>query len=364
MQLKLQTSKLQEMVGKSIKGASNNKMIPLTSLMEIELKNHVLTLRTTDASNTLSIMAKDIDGEDFHTVVPSEMFSKLVGKITTNNITLTVSSISLIVKGNGEYQIELPLNDDGDLIKFPAQTNITVFESAIVGEVALSALKSVLNANKAAVAQTMELPYLTGYYFGEQVITTDSFKVCANAQKLIPIPSLLPSVMVELLSLVGDEKIKVYLVDNKVTFVGSDVMIQGSTMSGIEDYPVEPVVEYLKTKFVSHCQVNRNDLLNVLDRLSLFVSVYDKNGVYLTFTEEHVQFSSKRTNGIEALEYKTNTGHLDYSCCIDIELFKSKVAAQEGEVVELWYGNEKAIKMISGNITQIVSLLEDDRLNG
>ena len=32
MQLKLQTSKLQEMVGKSIKGASNNKMIPLTEL--------------------------------------------------------------------------------------------------------------------------------------------------------------------------------------------------------------------------------------------------------------------------------------------------------------------------------------------
>lgn len=364
MQLKIQTSKLQEMVTKSIKGASNNKMIPLTSLMEIELKDKTLTLRTTDAANTLSIIAKDIDGEDFHTVVPSEMFSKLVGKITTANITLTVGANSLNVKGNGEYQIELPLDDEGNSIKFPSQPNILDYPSVIVEEIALSALKSVLNANKAAIAQTMELPYLTGYYFGDNVITTDSFKVCANAQKLMPMPSLLPSVMVELLALVADEKIKVYLAGNRVTFLGSDIMIQGSTMSGIEDYPVEPVMEYLKTKFVSHCQISKTDLLNVLDRLSLFVSIYDKNGVYLTFTDEAIQFSSKRTNGVESLEYKTSLGHVEYSCCIDIEIFKSQVAAQEGEVVELWYGNESAIKMVSGNITQIISLLEDDRLNG
>ena len=126
MQLKIQTSKLQEMVTKSIKGASNNKMIPLTSLMEIELKDKTLTLRTTDAANTLSIIAKDIDGEDFHTVVPSEMFSKLVGKITTANITLTVGANSLNVKGNGEYQIELPLDDEGNSVKFPSQPNILV----------------------------------------------------------------------------------------------------------------------------------------------------------------------------------------------------------------------------------------------
>ena len=34
---------------------------------------------------------------------------------------------------------------------------------------------------------------------------------------------------------------------------------------------------------------------------------------------------------------------------INIELLKSQIAAQDGEVVELWYGHEKAIKMIYYN---------------
>jgi len=43
---------------------------------------------------------------------------------------------------------------------------------------------------------------------------------------------------------------------------------------------------------------------------------------------------------------------------------ESQISAQDGEVVELWYGHEKAIKMTSGKITQIVALLEDDRVMG
>ena len=56
MKLKIKTLKMQEMVSKAIKGASGNKMIPITSLMAIELKENVLTLTTTDASNYVKII--------------------------------------------------------------------------------------------------------------------------------------------------------------------------------------------------------------------------------------------------------------------------------------------------------------------
>ena len=51
MNLTIKTTELQEMVSKASKCVSNNKLIPITSLMNIKVCNHKLTLTTTDAIN-------------------------------------------------------------------------------------------------------------------------------------------------------------------------------------------------------------------------------------------------------------------------------------------------------------------------
>ena len=358
MKLKLKTLKLQEMVSKAIKGASNNKMIPITSLMAIALKNGVLTLTTTDATNTLKVMAKDIEGDEFYIVVQADIFSKLVAKITTETITLTLKENSLEVKGNGTYNIELPLDEEGQLIKFPEYKFNHEAEKKIIN---LSTVKVLLNANKAALADTMELPCLTGYYFDDKVITTDTFKVCSNDIKVFDRKTLLPSEMIELLAIMDEEKINVQVSGNKILFTTNNVTVYGTQLDGIEDYPSEAINAYLETEFKSVCRLPKGAVLNLLDRLALFVATYDKNGVYLTFTKDGVIFSNKRSNGTELIKYQGSENFQPFTCCADIELLRSQISAQTEEVVELWYGHEKAIKMTSGKITQIVALLEDDR---
>ena len=362
MKLKLKTLKLQEMVSKAIKGASNNKMIPITGLMAIVLKNGVLTLITTDATNILKVMEKDIEGDDFYVVVPADIFSKLVAKITTEAITLTLKENSLEVKGNGTYSIELPLDEEGQLIKFPDYK--FDHEKAEKSVINLSTIKTILNANKAAVADTMEVPCLTGYYFGDKVITTDTFKVCSTDIKVFPDKVLLPAELVELLDLMDEEKITVQVSGNKILFSTNNVIVFGSQLEGIEDYPSEAINAYLETEFKSVCKLPKGAVLNLLDRLALFVTAYDRNGVYLTFTKDGVIFSSKRSNSTELIKYQESENFQPFTCCADIELLKSQISAQTEEVVELWYGHEKAIKMTSGKITQIVALLEDDRVMG
>lgn len=361
MKLKLKTLKLQEMVSKAIKGASNNKMIPITSLMAIALKDGILTLTTTDATNTLKVMEKDIESDDFYAVVQADIFSKLVAKITTETITLTLKENSLEVKGNGTYSIELPLDEEGQLIKFPEYKFDTNVEKS---EINLSTVKVLLNANKAALAQTMEVPCLTGYYFDDKVITTDTFKVCSTDIKVFPDKVLLPAELMELLALMDEEKITVQVSGNKILFSTNNVIVFGSQLEGIEDYPAEAINAYLETEFKSVCKLPKGAVLNLLDRLALFVTTYDKNGVYLTFTNDGVIFSSKRSNGTELIKYQGSENFQPFTCCADIELLKSQISAQTEEVVELWYGHEKAIKMTSGKITQIVALLEDDRVMG
>ena len=359
MKLKLKTSKLQEMVAKAVKGASSNKMIPITGLIAIVLKDKVLTLTTTDATNTLKILEKNVEGDNFYVVVQADIFSKLVSKTTTEFITLSLKENSLEVKGNGTYSIELPLDEEGKLIKFPEyKLSKDDVEKSIIN---LSTVKILLTANKAALAETMEIPCLTGYYFDDKVITTDTYKVCSNDIKVFPSKVLLQSELMELLSIMDEEKITVQSWNNKILFSTENVVVYGSELDGIEDYPAEAIGAYLETEFDSMCKLSKSALLNVLDRLFLCVSTYDKNGVYLTFTLDGMIISSKRSNGTELIKYQGSENFQAFTCCADIELLKSQIAAQEGELVELWYGHEKAVKMVSGKITQIVALLEDDR---
>ena len=60
--IELQTSKLKEMVSRAVKGASFNSILPITSMMAVELKDNKLTLTTTDGTNYLYIVENKVEG--------------------------------------------------------------------------------------------------------------------------------------------------------------------------------------------------------------------------------------------------------------------------------------------------------------
>ena len=123
MKLTIGTTKLQDMVARASKGVGNNKLIPITGLICIEVKDNKLTLITTDATNYLYIMDDKFVNDDFYAVVDANMFAKLISKMTCENIVLTVSDGVVAVKGNGNYKIELPLDENGQPIKYPDPFN-------------------------------------------------------------------------------------------------------------------------------------------------------------------------------------------------------------------------------------------------
>lgn len=358
MKLTVQTSLLQQMVAKAVKGASNNKMIPITSLMAIEYKDGLLTLTTTDATNTLKVFQKVPGQPDLYVVVPADIFSKLVARTTTENITLELKQDSLEMCGNGKYNLNLPLDEGGNLIRFPEDT--TEYEGK---EVTIKSVdvKKLLTTNKAALAQTLEIPCITGYYCGKgEVITTDTFKVCHSEVKLFTKPALLPPELIDLLALADEEVIKVQREDSKILFTTPTMSVSGVELEDIGEYPIKPIRGFLDANFPSVCTLNRTALLDVLNRLSLFVAPYDNNALSMTFNNDGVMISSRKSNGTETIKYETSKDFKPYTCWIDIQLFASQVAAQTTDTVELWYGHDIAIKMVSEGVTQIVVLIEDD----
>lgn len=357
MKLKIGTVKLQELVSRSIRGAGNNKLIPLTSLMNIALEKGKLTLTTTDATNYLYVSEKDIKGDDFSITVPVDMFSKLVSRMTCENIDLELKENCLHVHGNGNYSIELPLDENGEPIKYP--NPVADIKLTKTAEINYSTVASVLNSVKPSLAVTLEEPCYTGYYVGDKVVATDTYKVASMSEKLLKKPKLISTDMMNLLAVMTAEKINVCIKDSIIVFYTDNCIVYGNEMEGIEDYSIDAISQLVDTEFKSNCKIAKAEFLQLLDRLSLFVGTYDKNAVVLTFTKDGLQVSSKASNGVEVLKYVESNNFKDFICSVDIEMLASQIKGQTGDVIDLYYGLDNAIKMVDGNITQIVALMED-----
>lgn len=361
MKLTINTSVLQVLVSRAMKGASCNKMIPLTGLIAIELKDHKLTLTTTDATNYLYVQEDKVDGDDFYVVVQADIFSKLISRLTCEKVSLELKKHSLTVTGNGEYSIELPLDEEGELIKYP--NPLTNFVKGAATEINLSTIKLVLNTAKVSLATTLDIPCYTGYYVGQKIIATDTCQICGIAIKLFEQPALISSEMMNLLDVMTCEKINVYRDADTMMFETPDCIVYGKTMDCLEDFQIDAIDSLLGEEFESVCRLSKNALLQLLDRLALFVGIYDKNGIYLTFTRDGLMITSKQANSSELIKYIESDNFKDFTCCIDIEMLRSLIKANTGDSIEMQYGEDNAIKLTDGNVTQILALLEDDRMD-
>lgn len=361
--MKVATNRFKASVNKAIKGAGFNNLIPLTSMIGIKVSDGKLKLLTTDMTNNLCIIIDKVSGDDIDVTVGADTFGKLVSKMSSEDISLDVKDDVLVVKGNGTYKLPL-ISDEEGLVSFPD----VVVEGEPENEILLTSIMSAYNINKSALAKTLENPSLTGYYCSNDmvitadgnVITFNKFNMMGNDEAV-----LLSAPMVQLLTLNTQEKIK-WNFDKKkkeFVFVSDDVVITGPMLEGIEDFPAEPIKAYLDEAFTSSCKLPKDLLISVLDRLSLFIEPYDKNGAYFTFGRTGLTIHSKKDASTEQLNYIESKDFSQFVCCVDIPMLKEQLQACPDDTVKLFYGNENALKIENGKVVQVIALLEDEDLD-
>lgn len=359
--MKIKTELLKEMLSKSIQGAGCNKMLPITSLLGIEFKENELTLMTTDGSNQLRVKQVIDDSEltgmpkEFYTIVDAETFSKLIGKTTKEVVELNNQENCLLIEGNGTYKLDIPINEDGEIIKFP---NIPEINSSEVEQISIENLKNTLTSAKASVAKTLDVPCLTGYYIGTKSITTDRQMVFDTDLQLLKNNAILiSSEMAELIHLLNGETVDLRKDENKLLLETANVIIYGKELEGKDIYPVAAIENLLNLEYANNMKVKKQDLLDVLDRMSLFVTDYDKNSVKLSFTKEALSVKSMKSNAQELIDGECSS-EIEFDCCVDIEQLKSQIQTLSADVVTIYYGQEKSIKIVEGNCTMIISLVD------
>ena len=359
--MQIKTTKLQDLLSRAIKGVGNNKNIPFTSCIAIELKANVLTICTSDASTYLYLMS-DVEGEDFYVCVQAEQFSKLIARMTSEDITLNLTTKGLEIKGNGTYTIPFVLEDGGDMVRFPDRVSTSAEDEKELGELTLSTVKTILNSVRPALSENVGAPQYANYFVGtDNVIATDMNKMSALSVAALSTSLLVKPNMLDLLDVVTDGPIKVVYSESTghLKFTTENCAVCGEAAPGIEEFNIAAINSYLTERvYKSMCKLSKVSLLQVIDRISLFVESYDSNIVTIDFTESGLFLSNKQSSGTEVLPY---TEVKDFEPCthtINIEYLRAQVKAQTGDTVEIWFGDDKSIKFIDNDLTFVVSYEE------
>lgn len=363
--MKVVTSRMKEAVNKAIKGAGFNNLIPITSMIGIKLSDGKLRLLATDMTNTLCIIIDKVAGDDMDITVDADKFGKLIAKTTSEDVDLSVKDDVLIVKANGTYRIPL-ISDEEGLISFPDVNRDFSNSQAGWTDVKLSSILQAYNINRSALAKTLENPALTGYYCDpEMVVTTDANVITFNSFRMFAwdFPALISAQQMALISLFNEEDIKVTCDPEKICFMTDSQIVEGTLMEGVEDFPADEVRAYLDEAFTSSCKVPKDLLLSVLDRLALFIEPYDKNGAYFTFGRKGINIHSKKDASTETINYVESKDFEPFVCCVDIPMLKEQLQSNPDDTVKICYGNENALKIESGKVTQVIALLEDEELD-
>lgn len=362
MKVTISAEVLKDLVMKATRGVGNNKLIPITQLMGITVRNKELSIITTDATNYLYI-TNQIDSDDFSVTVYADKFAKLVSKITSEYITLEVKDSTLEVKGNGTYTIELPLDESGNLIQYPSPIDSVDYANTHTTKATLSIIKTILDSLKGSLATTMEMPVITQYYTGETILATNRHMVAEIDSRFCDINMLISTECMDLLDNMTDEIIKVIVGEDFVIFSGTGCVVYSKNSMNISDYPSQTLNDLLSKEFPYICKINKIELLNLLDRMTLFANdITNKLApVKLSFGNNGLTVSNKSGKSNEFINYLDgNINENLFECLINISLLITQLKSYTGDAVEIYYGNDNLIKFVDGSVTQIIALYSEE----
>lgn len=363
MKLTVKTSVLQSLVTKAVKASTNNKLVVLTSFMAIDLTSGTLSITTCDGVNYFTVSAHNITGEDFSIVVRVELFSKIVSKITTETVSMELTDKYLMLRGNGEYKIELPLDEEGDLVTFPS-TNF-VDDEYESGTIKSAFVKSIILANKPSLALTAEIPSLMNYYCGKYgddniVVTSDKNNICYNKIPTFTKEALISPMVFDILALFEGEDINYKYGKSVIEFTSPTMRLFIKVLPYINEFPIDSIVPVTDVQYPSECVVSKTSLLSVLGRLGLFIMNSDGRdipSVVLNFTDKGLLLTTPNNSASETIPYQESTKFSPFSATIALKPFQDHVSARSGDIVRLQYGIPNAIKIVDNNIVQIMSYL-------
>lgn len=370
----IRTDELKTICNKITLAIDSSSTEEVAGALCVEVKDNTLFLSVTNKEYYVSIR-KVLTGtvSNFKTVVDADLFIKLISKITTETVELSISSGTLIVKGNGQYKLAM-LYSGQELMEVP---EILLSKVEVSNTINSDNLADMLQHNSKEFSKvppnTALHPIQKMYYMDEKGCITFTQGACVNYFDLEnPFKVLLGQKLVKLFKLfkdedvtidVGEEKINEEFTQTRIRMYGEDVKIcailGGDNRALVNKVPVVSVRNRAETLYDYEVEVSKAALLETIGRILLFANIgKSKVPPYcrIVFDKNYMTIFDTRQENNEQVVYENPVFDLNdnaYSTIVELNNFKSTIESFTDKTVVIKFSNHTAMTIESGNIVYV-----------
>lgn len=378
----IKTEEFKEVCSSILTAATSNELSELTETLELKTIGKNLYLNVTNGEYYASCRFELDHEEAFLATVNAELFLKLVDKITTTDIELTIPQNEhyILLKANGNYKIPFVTKEHSDeLLEVPA---ITIVNKTVDMNIPYDVLASINDYNtKELATSSLARPVQRLYYVDQEGCITFASGACVNSFTLEKnIKILLNSRLVKLFKLfkksqmvhfeLGYDAISDTLIQTKVCFSNNDLSITSiltSDESMINGVPTSKIRERANKTYSNKVVLNKNELANAIDRLLLFNDAKLNVKPYSTFSFDTVgALTVYDTNNVncESVKYQSGTDLAgEYSMRVDLVNFKKTLDTCDEDFITISFGDHKSCVITRGAIKNVIPEATSGRPN-
>lgn len=356
---------------KILTAVDSNELSAITETLELKTEGTFLYLNVTNREYFAQVKIDLGEVEELHATVNANLFLKLISQITTDTIEFENTETSLIVKGNGKY--ELPLIFDGaSLLKLPEIVieNVTS-EFSINSDI----LRSILLYNSKELTKgSISKPVQKLYYVDEQGAITFTSGACVNSFNLEkPVKLLLNNRLVKLFKLFKEGAVKFTLgydalsddiIQTKVKFESDEITLTAILScddSLLRKVPVAAIRGRANNDYPYSINISKDALIQTINRLLLFNSSSGNKEVikpYSTFEfgKDTVTVYDIHKNNKEILYYNNTILDMQetYTAVLDLGDLKTTLESCTEPYLTLQFGDNTAVVITRGNIKNVI----------
>ena len=352
--MRINTNKLRNMLGHITK-VKANPLLEISNYIQLVCDKDGIKINATDGDNHITVFEDGEYDESIDYIVKTDQFVSLINKTTTENVTLTAKENYLEVKGNGTYKVELV---QGEI--YPDHKIETNGALKIDDCVAYN-LKHGLNVGKNVKSQTAADGCLFGYLFrNNHIITADAIKVNASDFDCQGLEVLIPPSLANLVQTLSSEKVNIIhdVNNNSIMFKSKNIVISGTLMEGVEEYP-ESILPMIEETQPSLCVVDTQEFLKALNRIGLFIDIYDMNTLQIAFVGDLIKLQTVG-GSVESITTKDSPRHEDIVYEVNIKYLQDLVSSVDSPTIDIEYGNPDLIKIVSDKDQMLLSTLDNE----
>jgi len=351
--MQLKTKQFQEICKGILEAVDETNNVTVTETLELKVEHGKMYLSVTNKEYFVTVSLNVNTEETMKAVISASLFLKLISKITTEEISISMTDNALVVKGNGSYKF--PLIFDGEsLLELP---KISIDEVTNTFTISTEVLDDILKYNTKELQKSgIRKPVHKMFYVDEQGCITYASGACVTSFKLDePVKLLFSEKVVKLFKLFTSESVVMTVgftaigdfVQTRVKLQNDDVeltAILDSDPANLNGVPASVIRNIANTNHVNKVIFNKQEVLDALNRLSIFakkdvVILY----TYLEFTDSEMIIYDTRKDNHEIIKLEQSNVEGKYSCILNTNDFKTTLESQREDVITIRFGNNKSV---------------------